>query len=830
MTTPISPIQKWQDYFLKQPIAALADLLTKKFYMGALHRNDADEIIYRLFHAQSEAEIYQLDCTLCAWLNQNIKTGGPSSLSAARWAETLQNAFSVVVRLNLKQTRDWLLKNQQAIRTWLRPLFQGPAQDPEADFLRTLALMQKDQSLLPLWMRLCRLEEERPLYFATLGLMGLCKLPEVNGEPQGDIHPAVFSGIIELAEAIDRQVRIKKEGEAFWMSKVNGIMARYPRSRTYWQDHFVSVLRYKKDYTAFKYLNKVVPEIEKMTFEDRSSTKKIQLPSNADRTQILSLIERFPLDSIRQKLNLFLERHRQYANETGYAEFLVKTYNDIGYKIRTQSPQLSRQLIQEAFDWAPNDPFLWNSLAKVEALTGNFRRAEILLWQARRKFPENVRIRTDLASFLKQLNHLEPAELVYRQAMLDFPNNAVCRTGLAEVLRAQGQFKKAEAIYRQAMTDFPDNAVCRNGLAEVLKDQGQLADAEKIYQQTINIFPDNAHAHAGMTSIYLQKNETEKAIQLLRTAHQKFPKNQVINKILIKIDKEFSIEEILKDFESLSTSHFPAEFQEEGEFDELETEEFSPMKLDDAIITANLVQDQQENNEKPIDTIKSESCQTCEMDKIELAEDEVWQGLASLYRFAAQQKISSAETKPEEIFLKLCNLLLHKNPNNLAILLEKGFWLLEDQQENALVFFGNQVFESKNVNALGMKIGYLLAKFQQQAELNPAEWEALLPNHADRSTLIKLEFARQTCIQGNGLALNALEDLRKQLRHPVDLLPKTLHTNENWLRENIKAYIFKSENVEKPLSAALLPEIKNRFLEQEPRFRGITQQCLASIE
>ncbi len=482
-------------------------------------------------------------------------------------------------------------------------------------------------------------------------------------------------------------------------------------------------------------------------------------------------------------------------------------------------------------------------LAEVLKVQGQFEEAETIYRQTMLDFPDDAVCRSGLAEVLRAQGHIEEAEAIYRQTMLDFPDDAVCRTGLAEVLRAQGHIEEAEAIYRQTMLDFPDNAVSRNGLAEVLKVQGRLAEAEEIYLQTINDFPDDAYSHTGMASIYLQKNETEKAIQLLREAHKKFPKNQIINKILLKIDKEFSIEEILEDFESLSTALFPADFQE-GLFDEnfdifkkideLESEEFSPAKLDDAIITANLVQDQQNNTEVLFkageETTKFTSCQSCEVEKDESAGDEVWQGLANLYRFAAQQKISFAETKPEEIFLKLCNFLLHKNPNNLAILLEKGFWLLDHQQENALEFFKNQAFESKFVNVLGLKIGYLLAKFQQQAELNPAEWEELVPNHADRSTLIKLEFARQTCIQGNGLALNALEDLRKQLRHPVDLLPKTLQANENWLRENIKAYIFKSENVEKPLSAAVLPEIKDRFLEQEPRFRGISQQCLASID
>ncbi len=808
MNTSVPPVQKWHDFFLKEPTAAIEDLLTKKFYMGTLHRNDADEIVYRLFHTRSASEQQQLDCVVYEWLNHNLKTGGPPSLSAARWAETLQNTFSVVVRLDLTQTQNWLLKNHQQIRSWLHPLYQGPAQDPEADFLRTLALIQKNQLLLPLWMRLCRLEEARPLYFATLGLMGLCKLPENTGELQGDLPPALFSGIIELAEAINRQVRTKKEGELFWATRVKSIMVRYPRTTQYCKKHFIPLLIYKTDSIALKYLNKIIPEIKKASVEDRNSQiQAIQPPSKFERDQLITLIDKFPLHTIRPKLDPFLDRHRKYALNTGYAEFLVKTFNSIGYKIRTKSPEFSRQLIQEAFEWAPENPFLWNSLAKVEALLGNHRRAQVLLWQARRKFPENVRIRTDLARLLKNLNQFDHAGLVYRQAIIDFPDNAVCRTGLAEVLKAQGRLVEAETVYSQTMIDFPDNAYCQVGLA----------------------------------TIYLQKHETEKAIQLLREAHRNFPNNQIIINILVKIDEEFSSEELIKLIEGFQVDLSYTELDEDIDFDEnsesgvpvkgARIEELSP--VDTSVFAANLIQDQEnftETGEKESAALtRLDGCEICDLNDDESATDEIHKGLANLFRLAAQQFSATDQVNFEENFLQICEKLLQKNPNNLTILLEKGFWMLDHQKSTALEFYKQQVFESKNVNVLGLKLGYLLAKFQQQAELNPAEWEKLLPEHHDRATLIKLEFARQTCIQGNGMALGALEDLRKQLHQDIDFLPGNLHQKEKWLRENIETTIFENQELNVPITFSRLPQLTNNFLRHELKFRSISQQCLASI-
>src|SRR5207253_6782622 len=123
----------------------------------------------------------------------------PSSIPATRWTEILRDAFSIVTRLRLTQTQKWLLENYDHLRTYLHGLYLGPSRDPEADFLRTLALCQFDQRLLPLWMHLCSLTEDRPLYFASLGLLGLRKMPDESGQPHGDLHPAVFPGIVNLA-------------------------------------------------------------------------------------------------------------------------------------------------------------------------------------------------------------------------------------------------------------------------------------------------------------------------------------------------------------------------------------------------------------------------------------------------------------------------------------------------------------------------------------------------------------------------------------------------------------------------------------------------------
>jgi len=117
----LSPVEKWQASFDNRPLEALDHLLIGRAYMGRLHRNDTDEIIFRLFHPAVKKNLVKLDDAMKNWF-EKYRNSSPASISSSRWAEILRNAFSTVVRLNLDETRAWLLQNYQGMRPWLKPI------------------------------------------------------------------------------------------------------------------------------------------------------------------------------------------------------------------------------------------------------------------------------------------------------------------------------------------------------------------------------------------------------------------------------------------------------------------------------------------------------------------------------------------------------------------------------------------------------------------------------------------------------------------------------------------------------------------------------------
>ena len=521
----VSPVDEWLAAFKDQPGDAIDRLLMGRVYMGRLERNETDEILFRLFHNAGKAVKTTLDIGIRAWFEKYL-LAAPPSLSANRWALILQNAFSVVIRLNLSQTQTYLLENYISAMTWLRVLYQGPARDPEAHLLRTLALCQRFRDLLPLWLRLCRLEEDRPLDHASIGLLGLLKLPDEQGKPSGDLDPVVFTAIRDLAEAIDRQVTPKKSGKDFWLLQVRAIMARYPRSDRYWTEHFFPLVASDTNNAAARCLGLLIPRLKKAMESHKGIERMPRMfssPSKHEYDIIVATIKSRSLPEIRPQIDAFLKSHEQYALRSGDADIFVKVLGAISQLIFNDDHYYAASLMEKAFFWAPNNPYNWMRRAQFDSWRGRHEQATRWLWEAKRRFPENPRFRTFLAQELLRLGKNDISEIVSRQAFDEFPQDPVCHTALADVLKSNGKLKEAEVRYRQAIKTFPQDPVCHTGLAELLKAQGKLKEAEDLYRKIIKNFPQNPVCLGGLAEVLKVQGKLKEAEDLYRKIIKDFP-------------------------------------------------------------------------------------------------------------------------------------------------------------------------------------------------------------------------------------------------------------------------------------------------------------------
>ncbi len=804
-TANLSPIEEWWAAFEKNSLEALDQLLCRRIFMGYLNPNETDEILYRLFHNKDNRMRHRLDEAMRQWF-ETYWGKTPGSMSSSRWAGELQNAFIAASRLNLGESLRFLRDSYIDDRSWIRSLYIAPSRDPEGWLLRALAHNQEDRRLLPIWMRLCRLEEDIPIDYAFIGLLGLRKLPDKNGEPPGDIPNAFFKAAVCLAEAMDER---KKPGyKEDWLREMRVVVALYPRSKQYWAEHFSPFLHYRPESSPAQWLDKVVPKLS--ASYKRKSNLYLEPPSKQELDKILKIVKDNPLKDIRFELDSFFDKHRAYAYQTGDSYSLVRVFSNIGYKIFRQDVTNALRLIEEAFAWEPYNPFLWSERALIEAFRGNFSRAEGLLWEAKRRFPEDPHIRNELAELFVRQRRYEIAEALYRQTKEDFPKDAVCRNGLAEVLKSLGKLGEAENEYRQTKEAFPRDAVCRTGLAEVLKRLGKLDEAENEYRQTKEAFPGDVVCRTGLAVVLVKQGQEDEAIAQLRETVEKFPGDKVAKGFLGKITSGETISEqdekiLEKEAQVLAQSDKikPVQLEEPAEYILPPT---AKRIADVAQIEYGTDPDTKIEKEK--DTSKLET----EIGKLYL---DHWQSRRAEDNEKYRTKLSTNLQK-----------ILEKASRNIPALLIKGIRLADENSQQAQDFLAQEA--ASFPNTLGFQLLALRVKGFVTKKIDNEEWNRLSQRFPGRSTVIKLEHTMYEMNQGNGSRIRELEQLRKQTLKQPSRLPLTLQKNDQWVTSSIKHRLFQDIDTSQPVTGQSFDTLERNFRVNEPVLKDIVEQCIGS--
>ncbi len=806
------PLDKWLAAFEKNPFEALDNLLFERANMSWFGRSETDTILSLIFSGAGEEKLRLLDETMRRWC-ESYWGKMPDTYSPTHWASILENAFIAVYRLRLRETTLFLEDIYMDDSSWLRSLYHDPSCDPEAALLSTLALRQEDRSLLSLWMRLCGWEEELAIDYTSIGLIGLRKLPDKDGKIDDDHLPeAVFKGIVLMAEAFAE--RKKPEYKDYWLREIRALFALYPR--TNWAKHFSPLFYRSPDSPAVQWLDKVKPGLSKRF--KRGADRSLEPPPKHEFDHFIKLVAGRPLEEIRYELDSFFDKHRAYAYQTGDSYSLVRIFSNIGYKLFKQDSDYALILVEEAFDWAPYDPYIWSELAIIESFRGNYARAETLLWKAKRRFPEDPKVRSQLADLLAKQGKLGIAEVLYRQAAKDFPRNVFFRTGLADVLKAQSKLKEAEAVYRETMNDFPRDAFCRTGLAVVLLKKREKEEALSLLKETIKKFPNDKMAKGFFEKITAGKELTE--------------------------EDEKELEQEIEDLDKQKSAALPAEAQEPGILLESETTAGTGLlagpladagfgvekpveyvvPVDTASLSAETPQAEYnaEADELPApakaEEIKMHK-ETAELEK-ELGEVnlEFWQSLETAAEKAKQEnKITAALEK-----------ILHRKPGHIPALLLKGECLTQFDPGAAGEFLAEKKVSHRNI--LGFHLLELRLKGLTNEKVDETAWNNLNRDFPTRSSAIGLERALYAMNNGNGSRLQEIEKLRKQVKKAGSQLPARLQKNDEWVRSSIRHGFFNELDIDQQLSPQSLEKVENNLLQsgKETMLRSVVSQCFLS--
>ncbi|NOS89397.1 MAG: hypothetical protein HOP34_12835 [Methylococcaceae bacterium] len=485
MNAVISPgVERWQRRFQEDALMALDAALTGRMSLGQYDRARPAEALVQLL---SPADIPKADAAMQTWLEQHLDQPMPDDLSPKRYADALVEAFRTIHLLPLANTRNWCLQRPMELRVWLRGFGLDSSRDPEAALLIVLAHAQTNRSLLFTWMDVIR--RGRPIEHVRHALLGLRKMPaDDNGAVEHGLPRALLRGLLEYGEALVKSG--DKKGQP-WLEEVDFLAAVYPMSQDSWSRRFREVLQARE---VSKDVHNWLDSRFRVTVnkQDKTSAKGFLKPPHVDDMTPLLLRMQKDFAGMRHALADLLDYHRRYAQDSGDSFYLVRGFCSAGEKLLKNDPLWARELAHEAARWQPSDHHTWSLLARALEAEGDWRRAEAVYWNARRRFPHIAHSHTQLGHALLLHDQADLGETVFRQATRLFPDNPVTWSELGHSLRVTGRYKLAVDVYQEAQQmGFNDNPIIANALADILVNLNDLPRAEAALRWAEYIMPDD---------------------------------------------------------------------------------------------------------------------------------------------------------------------------------------------------------------------------------------------------------------------------------------------------------------------------------------------------
>ena len=337
--------------------------------------------------------------------------------------------------------------------------------------------LQTDQSLRKLWLYLSKLPAGMRWETGLLSLLGLRLMPaDNNGTPEHGLPRNLLHGLLNLGEAHVRSQPGDRKGRA-WKQELDFLAMVYPMSKEVWSRKFRAVLQARTVLTPVRHwLDSRFPNLDKPI--PKGATGTIQPPFFDHYKQFIRGIDS-NLSGVRPQLEELIHQSRVYAEQSGDGSSLVLTFCNLAKSLLAKDAGWARVLSHEALLWEPQNPHPWSLLARALESEGDWRRAEAVFWQARRRFPHEVKVHSQLAHNLLTHGHAAQSEAIYREAIQLFPNDPVCYAGLAHSLRIRGQREQAVIAYRDAQRHFHRDEVIANGLTDTLIDLQRLDQAQE---------------------------------------------------------------------------------------------------------------------------------------------------------------------------------------------------------------------------------------------------------------------------------------------------------------------------------------------------------------
>ena len=206
------------------------------------------------------------------------------------------------------------------------------------------------------------------------------------------------------------------------------------------QSHRAAILARQGKLDAGRALIQAVPEIEATDARAKIDAEVQLLRDNKQYSLVYQVLQdalqaspgdselQYDLAMAAEKLDKLAEMEKLLRQLIADKPDFHQAYNALGYSLADRKIRLpeARELIQKALEFAPNDPFIQDSLGWVEFRSGNLDKAEQILQAAYQSRPD-AEIAAHLGEVLWSLGQQAQARTIWTQGATQNPDNETLR-------------------------------------------------------------------------------------------------------------------------------------------------------------------------------------------------------------------------------------------------------------------------------------------------------------------------------------------------------------------------------------------------------------------
>ena len=780
-------------------------ILLEETYLGELQSLKPDQVLHSVVEGTENHKFRkEVDDAVRKWFDTNWgKTPEKAGVSPGRWNNILRSAFLTVVSLELTYTHKLLVDKIHSGRKWLNSL-RSTQHSPEVYLLRALAVCQVDsrRPLQPLWIRLCRLKEERPYTFSAYGVLGLSELPLEESEDR-DVPRPLFYGIIELATELGvrfrKDVEVLEEARRFWKRRIDYVRSRFDKPESYWEREFSKALvniEPTVNNTAENWLRLKLSKLD-----DRASADNRQFRSSRDLLEKFnSMIEKLndgddPLD-LKDEILQLREEYLMFAQSTGRYDEMIRKFHKIAEAIHKALPILSRKLMENAYYWDPYNEYVWSMFSKIMSVREKEEKAIDILWASTRRFPDNEVVWTELANKYKGMGKYEISHTIYKHASEEY-ENIYALHGTAATLKRMGLEQERDDLLGEAEQTYLDiinrddkseNHVTYTDLAEVYLKQGKTEKAQETYEKSIELY-DDAFSYVRLAVLHSKENNEDEAVSLLKTAKS-------ISDATDDVDVRRAAEKLLN---KLSGDQEPEISDVESVLDEIETVSAEDYESEEAPATDEAASDQS----SPEQTV---SGQSTERSRPRVSLPSVFPDNGSLefesklsrasfcyiiFRNSDEENLLKHSSRSKYHYLErskeLCKDLISSGIYTHAAYYQQGLnYISSTNGTGSHEYFKDLNSPDKYPSVFGFHIGESRSFSREKEDIKIDFLKGLLDKFPEYKTLTLAEILQQRLSLDKKVSSFEEEQTYSQLGTSMDYLPEQLRPGEKRVRSTLQ--------------------------------------------